>query len=180
MPRRHHIPAAVFAGPDQIPGGFLLHAGNRHRHDLAQMQQPGQMPGVAGIGLHPIPRRPLQLRRRRHHTLDPRPNQAPGQPKPGRARLVGHRHRPRQITKPFQDLPVIGVNRRSNTSPVSPSNPHPTTERAAHLIRRSYADTSLGLPHLVALPARTTLVGNPRLHVSGAQLPISFSPVPRP
>ena len=49
VPSRHQIPATVFAGAHQVPGRFLLDAGDRHRHDLAQMQQPRQMPGIAGI-----------------------------------------------------------------------------------------------------------------------------------
>jgi hypothetical protein len=61
MPRRHQIPAHVLAGPHQIPGGLGLGGRDRHRHDLAQVQQPGQMPGIAGVGLDPIPAWPLQL-----------------------------------------------------------------------------------------------------------------------
>ena len=57
VPGGHQIPAAVLAGPHQIPGGFLAAAGNRHLGDLAQMQQPGQMRGITGIGLDPIPGR---------------------------------------------------------------------------------------------------------------------------
>ena len=40
------------------------------------------------------------------------------------------RHGLRQTTNPFQELSVIRVSRRSNTSRVSPSNPHATTDRA--------------------------------------------------
>jgi hypothetical protein len=59
VPGGDQIPSAIFAGPDQVPGGFLLHRGHRHFHDFAQMQQPSQVPGVAGIGLDPIPGRAL-------------------------------------------------------------------------------------------------------------------------
>jgi hypothetical protein len=37
VPRRHQITAHVFAGADQIPGGSLLDAADRHRHDLPQV-----------------------------------------------------------------------------------------------------------------------------------------------
>jgi hypothetical protein len=40
MPHRHQIAATILPRTDRIPRGFLGHAGNRHRHDLTQMQQP--------------------------------------------------------------------------------------------------------------------------------------------
>ena len=43
------------------------------------------------------------------------------------------RHGLRQTTNPFQELSVIRVSRRSNTSPVSPSNPHATTDPCVHI-----------------------------------------------
>jgi hypothetical protein len=107
VPGRHQIPAAILTGPDQIPRGFLLHRGHPHRGDLANMQQPGQMPGIANVGLDPIPRWALQLRRRRHHALDPRRLQRPRQTEPRWAGLVGHRHGRRQPADPVQDLAVI-------------------------------------------------------------------------
>jgi hypothetical protein len=54
VPGSEQIPADVFTGPDQIAGGFLSDAGHRHRDDLVQMQQSGQMPGVAAVGLDPV------------------------------------------------------------------------------------------------------------------------------
>jgi hypothetical protein len=57
VPGRHQIRADVLVGPDQIPGGLLLAARDGHRHDLAQVQQPGQVPGVAAVGLDPVPAR---------------------------------------------------------------------------------------------------------------------------
>lgn len=107
MSRTHQIAPAIFTGPDQVPGRFLLDTGNCYLHDLAQMQQPGQMPSVAGIGLDPIPRRALQLRGCRHRTLDPRPQQEPRKPEPGRAGLIDRRYRARQRPDPLQDLSVI-------------------------------------------------------------------------
>lgn len=61
MPCAHQIPAAVLPGPHQVPGCFLIDAGDRHRGDLVQAQQPGQMHGITGVGLDPIPGGFLQL-----------------------------------------------------------------------------------------------------------------------
>jgi hypothetical protein len=79
----------------QIPGGLLFHTRHRNRDDLVQMQQPGQMPGIAQVGLDPIPRRALQPRRGRDQAFDALPGQIPGQPEPGRTGLVGNRDRTR-------------------------------------------------------------------------------------
>lgn len=49
MPSRHQIPTAILPSSHQIAGGFLGRTGNRDLHDLTQMQQPGQMRGIAGI-----------------------------------------------------------------------------------------------------------------------------------
>ena len=49
MPCAHQIPAAVLASAHQIPGRFLSRAGDRHLHDLTQVQQPGQMRRITGI-----------------------------------------------------------------------------------------------------------------------------------
>ena len=68
-------------------------AGNRDIHDLSQMQQPGQMRGITGIGLDPITGRSLQLRRGSHPAIDTRRDQRPRQPETRRAGLIGHRHR---------------------------------------------------------------------------------------
>jgi hypothetical protein len=48
------------------------------------------MPGITRVGLDPISRGPLQLRRRGHRTLDPRIDQVTSQTKAGRARLIDH------------------------------------------------------------------------------------------
>jgi len=39
------------------------------------MRQSRQMPGIMHVAFDSIGRRALQLRRRRHHIIDPRPNQ---------------------------------------------------------------------------------------------------------
>ena len=51
MPRPHQVPASVFAGPHQVPGGFLGLAGHPHPGQLPDAQQPRQALGVPAIGL---------------------------------------------------------------------------------------------------------------------------------
>jgi hypothetical protein len=158
MPGRHQISAAVLTCPDQIPRGFLLHAGDRHRSDLTQMQQPGQMPSVAGIGLDPITGRTLQFRRCRHHTLDPRRQQRPRQPEPGRTGLIGHRNGRRQPADPVQDLAIIRGQPALPDFTGFPDQPTPDDRTRVHI----QPNTRTLMPHWglltsVALPARTTL-----------------------
>jgi hypothetical protein len=95
VPRRHQVPTDILAGPHQVTGGFLLDAGHGDRDDLSQVQQAGQMPGIAQVGLDPIPARALQPRRRRDQAGDPVPGQVPGQTEPGRAGLIGDHDRAR-------------------------------------------------------------------------------------
>ena len=82
MPGGHQIPAAVLAGTHQITRGLLGHTGYRDLHDLTQMQQPGQMRRITGIGLDPIPGWALQFRRRRHPTINPGAVNARANPNP--------------------------------------------------------------------------------------------------
>ena len=128
-------------------GRLPLHDGNRHRHDLTQMQQPCQMPGTTRVGLDPISRGPLQLRRRGYQTIDPRVDQLASQPKPARASLIRPQPPARAMT---------GSSRGSRLGPASAAaeEPHlfpgpirtrPPSVRA-HPTRHSYADTSLGPP----------------------------------
>jgi hypothetical protein len=67
MPRGHQVPADILSGPHQIPRRFLFHARDGDRDDLPEMQQPGQVPGIAHVSLDPIPGRALQPRRRRDY-----------------------------------------------------------------------------------------------------------------
>ncbi len=55
VPNPHQIRAGIFAGPDQIAHRLHLGLGHGDRGDLTQAQQPGQMRGITGIGLDPIP-----------------------------------------------------------------------------------------------------------------------------
>jgi hypothetical protein len=107
VPRRHQIPADILAGPHQVPRGFLLDAGHRDRDDLPPVQQAGQMPGVAHVGLDPVPGRALHPRRRRDPALNPSPDQAPGQTKPRRAGLIRDRYRTRQRPDPPLDITML-------------------------------------------------------------------------
>ena len=70
--------------------------GTRTGCSLPGQQQPHQMLGVTAIGLHPIPRRARDLRRRRDHALHPALRELAREPVPGRAGLIRDPHRPRQ------------------------------------------------------------------------------------
>ena len=94
MPGPHQIDPGVVAGPDQVPAILLDHGGDPDRADLPDVHQPSQPPGVAPVGLHPIPEWALQLGGSHHHTASPRRSERAGQPEPGRAGLLRHRHRP--------------------------------------------------------------------------------------
>jgi hypothetical protein len=89
------------------------------------------------VGLTRPPGRALQLRGCRDLALEPLPHQVPGQTEPRRTGLIGDRDRTRQRPDPRLDVARSGVNRRSNSSPVRPSKPHPTTERACTSDRHS-------------------------------------------
>ena len=71
VPGRHQIPAAVFAGPDQIPGRFLARrsAPPPRRSGRGAAAGPDAAASRASV-LTRSPARALQLRRRRHQTLD--------------------------------------------------------------------------------------------------------------
>ena len=53
----------LFAALDLASGKVIGSLHRRHRADLVQTQQPGQMQGIAGIGLDPIPGGFVQLGR---------------------------------------------------------------------------------------------------------------------
>src|SRR5665647_829566 len=65
----------------------------------------------------------------------------------------------------------LRLRRRSISSPHRPSSRHATTDRACTSKPRSYAEYSLGLPHLWLYrpgPPLPATAGNPRSHVSEA------------
>ena len=107
VPNPHQIRAGILARSHQIP--HRLHVGLRHRDrgDLIQPQQPGQMRGITGIGLNPIPGRPDQLRRRSDHAVDLRLGQRASQPEPSRPSLISHPHRTTPLAQPSDNLAVI-------------------------------------------------------------------------
>ena len=51
MPGGHQITTAILTGPHQIPGRLLNDCRHPYLDDLAQVQQPGQMRGITGIGV---------------------------------------------------------------------------------------------------------------------------------
>ncbi|MCY1245360.1 hypothetical protein D9M72_585070 [compost metagenome] len=61
VPGPHEVRADVLAGAHQIPGSFIRVARDPHGCYLSQQGQPGKMLGIAGIGLDPVSRGPLQL-----------------------------------------------------------------------------------------------------------------------
>ena len=79
LPGPHQVRPGRLPRPDQITGVLLLHARHRHSTDLPDVQQPRPAPGIAPVGLDPIPRRAFQHRGRHHHTADPRRGERAGQ-----------------------------------------------------------------------------------------------------
>jgi len=166
MPCGHQIPAAVVAGTHQITSCLLCRAGHSHCGDLPKMQQPSQMGGIASIGFDPVPGRADQLRRSGHLTSDPGRTQGSGQPEPGRAGLIGHRHRARESTEPRHDLPVIGS--QSSLEHLTGVCVQSTSEdRTCMHIQPNTRTLKFhwGLPHLVALPARTHFLSATHVHM---------------
>ena len=148
-------------GPDQVPGGFLLDRWDDHLDDLDELQQPGQMLCVLGVGLHPLTCRSLELLRRGDQALNITLTQEPGQSVPRRAGLVDHpdrawqrRHPPVNVTRiRCQPAPVqlarTTIDRkrhhrqgRCSTAPrcqrVSGAEPHLT------VYRQTEAESGLG------------------------------------
>ena len=107
------------------------------------------MPGIPHVGLDPIPRWALQLRRRRDLARDALPRQESGQPEPGRPGLVGHYDRPGQPPNPGDDLAVIRAQpalEQLPGLPVQAARHHRTgvhVQSDTRTIRQHW-----GLPHL--------------------------------
>src|SRR5665647_187087 len=107
VPGAHQITTGVLTGPHQISCRLLSHRRNRHLHNLAELEQPGQVQRVLGVGLHSVPDRSLQLRRRRDQRLHSGSVQMPGQPESRRTCLIRRPPRTRQGLDPRLDLPMI-------------------------------------------------------------------------
>ena len=161
VPRPHQIPAAVLTGPHQIPRRFLLDAGNRHLHDLTQPQQPGQMLRITGVGLDPIPGRALQLRRCRHHAPTPAAGGTEPDPNPVGPASYTTATGPGSDCSQARISSMTGLNRRSNSSPVTGPNRTPPPIVRAHPAQHSYAELHWGLPRLW-LYRQDHFLGNPR------------------
>ena len=95
---RPHGPAPDRGRPPAPPLGTATAVTSPRRNNRAR--------SIASrvIGLHPITRRALQLRRCRDHAPDPGRVQRPRQPEPGRPGLIGHRHRSRSLRDPGPDV----------------------------------------------------------------------------
>jgi hypothetical protein len=108
VPGPHQVRTDVFSGPDQVPRRLLRLGGHHHLDDFVELEQPGQMGCVAGVGLDPITRWALQLRRRRDQTRHVVAAEVAGQAEAGRTGLVDHLHRARQARDPTEDVAGIG------------------------------------------------------------------------
>lgn len=158
MPGSHEVAAAVVTGPHQVTGSFLAGGGDPHCGDLSKMEQSGQMSGVAGIGLDPVPSRTDQLRWRR--------GQRAGQAEPGRAGLICHRRRARNLTKPGHDLRVIGSQPSlKHLTGVSVQGARDDRSRVHIQANTRTLNLHWGLPHLAALPARTSFLSATHVHM---------------
>ncbi len=82
MPHPHQIRAGILASPHQVTHCLHLSIGNGDRGELTPPQQAGQMRGITGVGIDPIPGRTDQLRWRRHHAFDLGIGQARANPNP--------------------------------------------------------------------------------------------------
>ena len=147
VPGPHQVPADVLPGPQQIPRGLLLHTRYPDLDDLIHPQQASQMQGVPSIGLDPITRWPLQFRRRRDHTPDPRRGQLPGQAEPpsGPPRRPP---RPAPATPPTTTTPprTSGSNGAAPPSRSQCQDHTPRWTGHAHPGRHSYAQKTPGPP----------------------------------
>ncbi len=92
----HQIDPYLFPGTDQVPQRFLLRPRHPDRMKLPREQQPDDQLRVAAIGLHAIPRRARDLRRRRDDTLHAPLDQLAREPVPRRTGLIRDPDRPRQ------------------------------------------------------------------------------------
>ena len=107
----HQINPNRLTRTDQIAQRLLLIARHPDRMKLPRQQQPGEQLGVTTIGLHAVPRRPGDLARRRHDTLNATPSELSREPVPGRACLIRDPHRAGQ--------PDTEPGRRSTSPPIA-------------------------------------------------------------
>ena len=126
VPDPHQVSACVFPGPDQVPRRLLGDRGHGDLDDLPELEQPRQVQRVPGVGLDPVAGRALELRGRGHQAHDIPGPQEPGQPEPGRASLIHHRHRLGQPVDPGHHL--TGIRRQ----PVAMQLPGHPVDRTRH------------------------------------------------
>ena len=107
LPGAHQVLARVLAGSNEVTGLFLLQGRDVDGHDLVQAQHLAEVPGVAHVGLDPVPAWTLELRGCCDLTPDPDTGEVTRQAVAGRAGLVGHRPRTRQLSDPAGDDLVV-------------------------------------------------------------------------
>lgn len=108
VPGAHQVAADVFAGADQVAGGFLGDGGHPDAGDLADLQQLREQQCVPGVGLDSVTGGAGQLRRCGDLATDPGCGDRPLQPQPGRAGLVGGGDRAGQRSQPVDDDFAVG------------------------------------------------------------------------
>jgi hypothetical protein len=134
--RAHQIAAHVLARAHQVAQRLLLGAGDPHRVQPANHQQPHQALGVAAVGLDAILRRPLDLPGRRDHAPDARDSKPPSESEPGQTGLIGHLRRARQPGAERHHL------RRLTRQPVRAQLPGLAIDRHRDHLRGMHIQTS--------------------------------------
>jgi hypothetical protein len=94
--RAHQIDADVLARPDEVTQRLLLGARHPDTVQLARQQQPGQVLGIAAIGLDSVARRARDLPRRADQTVHAAALHLAREAVASRAGLIGRAHRARQ------------------------------------------------------------------------------------
>ena len=157
LPGAHQIAADVLPRADQIAQRLLLDRRHPDRVQRVDHQQPQHPLGVALIGLDLVLRRALDLPRRRHHAPDPRRLQRPREPVPGRARLVRHPRRARQLARNSTTFAVSPGSLHERSSPDSRVQRHRQHAARVHVQTSPAANLRHGsalLPYGVVVDRR--------------------------
>ena len=158
------------SGRTRVPRGLLRDRRNGHRHNLVQMQQPGQVSCVTPSPSSPDPRPGVATSTAPPPRTRSRSPAGTAPPVPGRTRLIRHRHRTRQIPDPGQNLAVLWRRPPLEDLPrftVDPRTPPPRA--CVHIQADTRTLISRCASHILCLsgqdhPHRRT----PRSHVSEA------------
>lgn len=94
--------AEVLARADEVADRLLLRRRDADAGELAGAQQPGELAGVATVGLHPDPGADRDESGRDDAAVDAERGKGPLQAVPGGSRLVADPHRPRILPAPHE------------------------------------------------------------------------------